>query len=153
MEDMKHYSTKKLQDAFDDKEENSKQVKCGKVLHLPSLTELSVRDSFLSSMGALGFEWLLENRDPEISVSLAKEFFTTFRFQVTTDLDEVSISFRVFERELSMNLIEWTVRLGMYTLEEAIWPEWRSRERVIPRRQVDFNPQEAWEEMTHPAAG
>ncbi|XP_047949304.1 titin-like [Salvia hispanica] len=68
MEDMKHYNTKKLQDAFDDKEDNNKQVKCGKVLHIPSLDELSVRDPFLASMGVLGFEWLLENRDPEISV-------------------------------------------------------------------------------------
>ena len=91
-----------------------------KLLHIPSLTELSVRDSFLASMGTLGFEWLLENRNPEISVRLAKEFFTTFRFQVTTDLDEVSISFIIFGRELSMSLIEWTVRLGMCSLEEAI---------------------------------
>ena len=106
MEDMKHYNTKKLQDAFDDKEDSSKQVKCGKVLHIPSLDELSVRDTFLASMEALGFEWLLENRDPEISVRLAKEFFTTFRFQVTTDLDEVSISFRIFGGEMSMSLIE-----------------------------------------------
>ena len=77
-------------------------------------------------MEALGFESLLENRDPEISVRLAMEFFTTFRFQVTTDLDEVSIFFRIFGGELSMSLIEWTVRLGMCSLEEAIRPEWRS---------------------------
>ena len=126
---MKHYDTKKLQDAFDGKEDSSKQVKCGKVLHIPSLDELSVRDSFLASMEALGFEWLLENRDPKISVRLANEFFTTFRFQLTTDLDEVSISFRIFGGELSMSLIEWTVRLGMCSLEEAIGPDWRSRER------------------------
>ena len=91
-------------------------MKCGKVLHIPCLTELSVRDSFLASMGALGFEWLLVDRDPEISVRLAKDFFTTFRFQVTTDLDEVSISFRMFGRGLCMSLIEWTVRLGMCSL-------------------------------------
>ena len=54
-EDMKHYDTKKLQDAFDDKGDSSKQVKCGKVLHIPSLDELSVRDSFLASIEALGF--------------------------------------------------------------------------------------------------
>ncbi|XP_047945649.1 uncharacterized protein LOC125192179 [Salvia hispanica] len=105
IEDMKRFDTKKLQDAFDDKDDSSKQVKCGKVLHIPSLDELSVRDSFLASIEALGFEWLLENRDPEISVRLAKEFFTTFRFQVTTDLDEVSISFRIFGGKLSMSLI------------------------------------------------
>lgn len=92
-------------------------------------------------------------RDPEISVRLAKEFFTMFRFQVTTELDEVSICFRVFGRETSMSLIEWTVRLGICSLEEAIGPEWRGRERGIPRRHVGFNPQAAWEEMTHPAAG
>ena len=70
---------------------------------------------------------------------LPKEFFTTFRFQVTTDPDEVSIS---FSGELSMSLIEWTVRLGMCSLEEAIGPERRSRERGIPRRHVDFDPEE-----------
>ncbi|XP_041999923.1 cell surface glycoprotein 1-like [Salvia splendens] len=30
MEDTKHYNTTKLQDSFDDKEDNSKQIKCGK---------------------------------------------------------------------------------------------------------------------------
>ena len=37
MEDMKHFDTQKLQDAFDNKDDSSKQVKCGKVLHIPSL--------------------------------------------------------------------------------------------------------------------
>ena len=140
MEDMKHYNTKKLQDSFDEKEVNSKQIKCNKVLHFPSLDELAPREPFLSYMRALGFDWLLENGDPTIPVILAKEFLATFRFQVTTDMDEVSISFRVLGREVSMNLIEWTVRLGMCTVEEAIGPEWRSRERGIPRRHVEFDP-------------
>ncbi|XP_042035161.1 pharyngeal muscle protein 2-like [Salvia splendens] len=47
-------------------------------------------------------------------------------------------------RELiRMNLIEWTVRLGMCILDEAIGPEWRSRERGIPGRHMEFEPQEA----------
>lgn len=90
----------------------------------------------------MGFEWLLENRDPEIPVRLAKEFFTTFRFQVTTNLDEVSISFKVFGRELSMRLIKWTVRLGLCSLGKAIGPGWRGRESGIPRRHGEFNPHE-----------
>ncbi|XP_041997721.1 uncharacterized protein LOC121747688 isoform X1 [Salvia splendens] len=153
MEEMKLFDSKELQKVFDSKDEGSKQVKRGKVLHIPSLDELGAREQFLSYLHALGFEWLLENGNPNISVRLAKEFFTTFRFRVTTDLDEVSISFRLFEWEISMNLIELTVRLGMCSLEEAIGSEWRNRERGIPRRHVGFEPQEAWEELTHPASG
>ncbi|XP_042013804.1 uncharacterized protein LOC121762102 [Salvia splendens] len=120
VEEMKLFDSKKLQKVFDGKDEGSKQVKSGKVLHIPSLDELRAREQFLSYLHALGFEWLLENGNPNISVRLAKEFFTTFRFRVTTDLDEVSISFQLFGGEISMNLIEWTVRLGMCSLEEAI---------------------------------
>lgn len=75
-----------LQDAFDDKDDGSKQRKSGKVLYFPSLDE-NAREPFLSSIRAMGFDWLLENRDPNIPIRLAKEFFTTFRFRVTTDLD------------------------------------------------------------------
>ncbi|XP_042005808.1 ABC transporter F family member 4-like [Salvia splendens] len=151
--DMKHFSTKKLQDAFDDKDDGSKQIKSGKVLYFPSLDELNAREPFLSHLSALCFDWLLENRDPSIPIRLAKKFFTTFRFRVTADLDEESITFRVFGREVRTSLIEWTVRLGMCSLEEAIGPEWRSRERGIPRRHIEFEPQEAWVELTHPAVG
>ncbi|XP_042058240.1 uncharacterized protein LOC121802628 [Salvia splendens] len=48
IEDMKHFSTKKLQDAFDDKDDGNKQIKSRKVLHsefgvllLPILSGLS----------------------------------------------------------------------------------------------------------------
>lgn len=150
MEDMKHFNTKKLQDAFKEKDDNNKQVKCRKVLHFPSLDELVARNPFLSYMHALGFDWLLDNGDRTIPVRLTNGFFITFRFN--NDLDEVSISFRVFGRELSMNLDEWKARLRMCILEEAISSEWRNWERGIPRRHVEFEPQAGWEELTHPAA-
>ncbi|XP_042059441.1 nucleolar protein dao-5-like [Salvia splendens] len=72
IEDMKHFSTKKLQDAFDNKYDGNKQIKNGKVLYFPSLDELNAREPFLSHMRALGFNWLLENRDPSIPIRLAK---------------------------------------------------------------------------------
>ncbi|XP_042019114.1 titin homolog [Salvia splendens] len=95
-EEMKLFETKKLQDTFDSMDDGNKDVKCGKVMHYPSLDELGVREQFLAYLHALGFEWLLRNGNPDICVRLAKEFFTTFRFRVTTDLDEVSLSFRLF---------------------------------------------------------
>ncbi|XP_042003886.1 serine-aspartate repeat-containing protein I-like [Salvia splendens] len=78
VEEMTLFDSKELKSAYRTKDDKSKQIKSGKVLHLPSLDKLKARESFLALLHALGFEWLLENEVMNIPVKLAKEFFSTF---------------------------------------------------------------------------
>ena len=48
---------------------------------------------FISYFKSIGFEWLLNHNEEEVPGALAKEFFTSFKFKKTTDLDADIISF------------------------------------------------------------
>ena len=72
----------------------------------------------MSYIRAIGFEWLLNHSDHEVPVVAAREFFSTFRFKATVDLDADSISFRLFNMEYLMSIREWPLRMGLFTNEE-----------------------------------
>lgn len=96
--------------------QKGKKVKSGKRDHLSSLRGLSVEEQFLAYIkGASGFEWILEHSLVEVHVDLAREFFTSFHFTHTTDLDAPSICFRLFNQEILMTLREWSLCLGLLT--------------------------------------
>lgn len=105
--------TPKMNDECDPKNGNKKMARSGKKLHQPSLEKINGEELFLEYMTGIGFEWLPELDMPHVLVELAKEFFTSFRFKGTTDLEEQSVSFRMFTREMMMSIREWCVRLGL----------------------------------------
>ncbi|KAL1568825.1 hypothetical protein AAHA92_00385 [Salvia divinorum] len=118
-------------------------VNSGKRLHQPSLQRIGGEELFLEYMTGIGFEWLMDIHMPELPVTLAQEFFTSFRFKATMDLGNKSISFRICTREVKMSLTEWSVRLGLYSVEQADKGEWLDRYIGQPKNDPDFDQQSA----------
>ncbi|KAL1545005.1 hypothetical protein AAHA92_21781 [Salvia divinorum] len=116
-----------------------KMVNSGKKLHQPSLQRLEVEELFLEYLTGIGFEWLMDIEMPELPIALAQEFFTSFRFMATADLSAKSISFRICTREVRMSLTEWSVRLGLYSVEQADMGEWLNRYIGQPKNDPDFD--------------
>lgn len=48
---------------------------------------IGAKKQFLEYIRGIGFGWILEHTPVGVPVNLAKEFFTSFRFTNTTDLD------------------------------------------------------------------
>ncbi|KAL1536558.1 hypothetical protein AAHA92_29190 [Salvia divinorum] len=96
--------------------------------------------TLLEYISGIGFDWLLGTEAPDVPEILAQEFFTTFLFKNTFDLQKKSISFRIFGTEMRMNLTEWSVRLGLFTEEQAEAGEWVDREIGKPKANRSFDP-------------
>ncbi|KAL1536513.1 hypothetical protein AAHA92_29153 [Salvia divinorum] len=79
--------------------------------------------------------------DTDVPEVLAQEFFTSFRFKNTTDLQKKSISFRLFGTEMRMSLTEWSVRLGLYNEQQTAEGEWFGRDIRKPKANPNFDPQ------------
>ncbi|XP_047949327.1 FK506-binding protein 5-like [Salvia hispanica] len=90
---MVQFEDPKLQQACDGRAANGKSAKSGKKLCLSDLRDLGVEKKFISYFKSIGFEWLLNHCEEKVPVALAKEFFTSFKFKATTDLDADAISF------------------------------------------------------------
>ncbi|KAL1559518.1 hypothetical protein AAHA92_09853 [Salvia divinorum] len=127
-------------------------TKSGKKIHLDSLHFLKAEEKFLEYISGIGFDWLLGTQVPDVPEILAQEFFTSFRFKNTTDLQKRSISFRFFGTEIRMNLTEWSVRLGLFSEEQAEAGAWTEREIGKPKAFRDFDPHAVWRSITHSKA-
>lgn len=115
--------------------------------------DLGVAEKFTSYIKNIGFEWLLNHCEEEVSVPLAKEFFTSFHFKVTIDPDAESISFRLFNQDMTMSIREWLLRMRLFTLEEDDAGDWNVREIGQPRMTEGFVPEDARRMLTHKKGG
>ncbi|KAL1533036.1 hypothetical protein AAHA92_32978 [Salvia divinorum] len=143
LQQMTEFDDSKVQEECAGRLTGGKKVKSGKRLHRPSLRELGAEEKFLEYMSGIGFEWLLEFNSADIPIALAQEFFTSFHFKATTDVTEKSISFRIFGRQVKVSLTEWSIRLGLYTEEQAREREWSARQLGQLKSDTDFDPQAA----------
>ena len=92
----------------------------------------------------MGFGWIMEHAPCAVPVNLAKEFFTFFHFESTTDLDKESIYFRFFNQDMAMNLKEWSLRLRLLSSKMSEKGDWSQREIGQPNCTKEFNAEEAW---------
>ncbi|XP_041995791.1 uncharacterized protein LOC121745914 [Salvia splendens] len=86
----------------------------------------------------------------EVPIDLAREFFSTFRFKSTIDLNADSIKFRLFYEEHVMSIREWTLRMGLLTRTEDDEGLWSERMIGPPKLTPGFKTQNAWEFVAHP---
>ncbi|XP_047978506.1 myb-like protein X [Salvia hispanica] len=149
LEAMVQLEDPKLQKACDDRATNGRSAKSGKKLCLSDLEELGVEKKFISYFKSIGFEWLLNHNNAEVPVALVKEFFTSFKFKQSTDLDADTISFRLFNEEMEMSIREWSLRLGLLTPEEEEEGAWNEREIGSPKNTAGFDAEEAWRMVAH----
>ena len=149
LEAMVQFEDPKLQKACDGRATNGKSAKSGKKLCLSDLEELGVGKKFISYFKSIGFEWILNHSNAEVPVALAKEFFTSFKFKQSTDLDADTISSRIFNEEMEMSIREWSLRLGLLTPEEEEEGAWNEREIGAPKNTEGFDAEEAWRMIAH----
>ncbi|XP_057810363.1 uncharacterized protein LOC131024847 [Salvia miltiorrhiza] len=98
----------------------------GKTLDLASIERLGVKDRFVAYFERIGWSWLLCESSHPVYQELALEFFSTFKFVDTADLDKKCISFRLFNMHHDLSLSEWSVKLGICTLEEVVEHDFRA---------------------------
>ena len=132
-----------LQQSCDGRAVNGKLAKSGKSLCLSDLRELGVEKKLISYFKSIRFEWLLNHCEEEVLMALAKEFFTSFKFISTTDLDADSITFWLFNEEMVMSIREWSLRMGLLTLVEDEEGTWNERDIGAPNNTEGFDAQEA----------
>ncbi|KAL1569892.1 hypothetical protein AAHA92_01310 [Salvia divinorum] len=142
------FDTPKQQEAAAARVSRSRAVKSGKRMDQPSLRGLGAEEEFVTYISAIGFDWLLETEMPDVPVIVAQEFFSTFKFRPTKNVLANCISFRIFGTTLRMSLTEWSVRLGLYSEEQAEAGAWLERDRGQPRSIEDFDAQAVWESIT-----
>ncbi|XP_042049934.1 uncharacterized protein LOC121795463 [Salvia splendens] len=130
-----------------------KYAKSGKMYDSAELKGISSNDEFRGYIGAIGFDWLLKHSTIEVPIDVAREFFSTFRFKSTTDLDADSINFRLFNEEHVMSIREWTLRMGLLMRTEDDEGLWNERMVGPPKLTPGFKAQSAWEFLTHPRVG
>ncbi|KAL1555157.1 hypothetical protein AAHA92_15632 [Salvia divinorum] len=138
------FDTPKQQEAAATRVSRSSAVKSGKRMDQPSLRDLGAEEEFVTYISAIGFDWLLETEMPDVPVIVAQEFFSTFKFRPTKNVLANCISFRIFGTTLRMSLTEWSVRLGLYSEEQAEAGAWLERDRGQPRSIEDFDAQAVW---------
>ena len=149
LEEMVQFEDPKLQKACDGRAANGMSVKSRKKLCLSDLRDLGVEKKFISYFKSIGFEWLLNHIEEEVPVALAKEFFTSFKFKQSIDLDADTISFRMFNEEMEMSITEWSLRMGLLTPEEEEEGTWNEREIGAPKNTASFDAEEAWRIISH----
>ncbi|XP_042029790.1 nucleolin-like [Salvia splendens] len=147
--EMAYFSDHKKARTYAERGTKGKQAKSGKSYHPGSLQEIESEEEFLSYISAIGFEWLLSHSTAEVPMALAKEFFTSFKFKSTTNIETDSISFCLFNVDTTMSIREWSLRLGLLTMEEDIRGEWDDRHIGPPRKTPGFDTQQACELITH----
>lgn len=103
---------------YKERRTSGKIAKSGKRYDPEALWEIGSDEEFLAYIREIGFEWLLNHSTAEVPVTLAKEFFSTFHLNPTTDLDTDSITFRLFNQEYEMGIREWSLRMGLFTHAE-----------------------------------
>ncbi|XP_041995718.1 uncharacterized protein LOC121745839 [Salvia splendens] len=141
LQQMLEFDNPKWQEEVNQRVTNQKRLKAGKKLHQPSLETIRDEEKFAEYITGIGFEWLLEVDETPVPEVLAKEFFTSFRFTGSTDLETRSVSFRVFGRGQKMSLNEFSIRMGLYTDAQVANGEWFGRDIGLPQRKPDFDQQ------------
>ncbi|XP_042023070.1 uncharacterized protein LOC121770403 [Salvia splendens] len=99
LDKMRKFTDPKRTAIYKEKSAVEKYAKFRKMYDSAELKEISSNDEFQSYIDAIGFDWLLKHSTSEVPIDLAREFFSTFRFKSTTDLDAESINFRLFNEE------------------------------------------------------
>lgn len=125
--------------------ERDKKVRSGRRLKEETLKELGTETEFLEYITGIGFDWLLDPCAATIPIELAQEFFMSFHFTYAVDVGAESIRFRLFTRELRMSIREWSVRLGLYTVDQEV--EWFERDIGHPKDIKEYDEHAAWAEM------
>ena len=138
----------KLADNYDKRDKTLKFYKSGRTVDFETLDELQVHDEFVEYMEMGGFTWLLFLESHNLPSALVDEFFTTYRFEVTTDLFTPSVHFRLFNIHYNMSLHEWSVRLGLYSMKEIINGEATGLECGLPGKDIEVDLNEAWVKIT-----
>ncbi|XP_042059399.1 uncharacterized protein LOC121803887 [Salvia splendens] len=109
------FDNPKWNEEIHQRETPTKRLKAGKKLHQPALATIRVEEKFTQYITGIGFDWLLEIEETFVPKNLAKEFFTSFRFTGSTNLEAMSVSFRVFGRQQEMSPNVFSVRMRLYT--------------------------------------
>lgn len=94
---MKQFSDPKLAASLKRRRGGLKRYLSGYLVHFDSLHTLQVHEEFADYMDRAGFSWLMDLETYKVPLILCDEFFTSFKFDITTNLNKPCIEFRLFD--------------------------------------------------------